>query len=97
MLKQYILILPYIFVDKLTDYNNFKLSIMGDSIIDPSKTRSLKFANIQGKFFADANPRSFNFQKINHVRSVFSTINDYFNSKHGFRVHPQVAKATWLK
>ena len=79
--------LPYIFVEKLTDYyDNFKFSIMGDSITDPSKTRSLKFNSIQGKFFADTNPRSFNFQKIDHVRSVFSTIDDYFDSKHGFRI-----------
>ena len=79
--------LPYIFIDNLTEYyNNFKFLIMWDSISDPSQTNSLKFHSKLGKFFADTNPRSFNFQKIEHVRTVFSTIDDYFDHKYGFKI-----------
>ena len=79
--------LPYIFIDKLTEYyDNFTSSMMGDSIFNQSKTNSLQFYSRLGKFFADTNPRSFIFQKIGHVRTVFSAIDDYFDDKYGFKI-----------
>jgi len=78
----------YEIISLLTEYfQNFRTGLMS---IDPEKDfekNTLVFLGKQEKIFADVNPRSFPNQKIEHIRTVFTPIDNYFTTQLGFSIN----------
>lgn len=75
-------------LDTITKYfDNFRLELMFKSIDKNLDTSSLEFNSTQEKFLSDANPRSFPHQKTDHVKAVFTKIDDFLQTNFGFNTN----------
>ncbi|MCE9653422.1 MAG: hypothetical protein K8Q89_10285 [Nitrosarchaeum sp.] len=80
--------LVYDVVDLASKYfDSFRIGLMTKGVVDQSDKSSLSFLSKQEKFMFDSNPRSFNFQKIDQVKSVFNNIDEFLIEKFGFNTN----------
>ena len=75
-------------IDTITKYfDNFRSELMFKNLDKNSDMNSLEFISTQEKFLSDANPRSFPHQKTDHVKSVFTKIDDFLQTNFGFNTN----------
>jgi len=76
--------IQYEITDILSKYfDSFRLELLSEGISEHTSS-PLSFLSKQEKFMFDANPRCFNYQKINQIKSTFMKIDDFLLSNFGF-------------